>query len=183
MTEQLTSSDKGAARKDGATIKKELALGLVLFVLSVAALFNVFSIRSQEGLAVTGPRFFPFVVCLGLVLLSAAYVIETALHRTPAPPDDALPHPATDDGEAVPAPPSRLLEPALLAVLLVAYMFVFLLLGYIISTTLFFVGAARILGSQKLVRDLVVGLVLSIAVYVLFSQLLGIVLPTGVLPF
>jgi putative tricarboxylic transport membrane protein len=44
----------------------------------------------------------------------------------------------------------------------------------------FFVAVARVLGSRSLIRDAVVGLVLALAVYVLFDRLLGISLPPGI---
>ena len=55
-------------------------------------------------------------------------------------------------------------------------------LGYILATTLFFVGAARAMGSRKLVRDAVVGVLFSAAIYFGFTELLSVRLPPGVFP-
>ena len=54
-------------------------------------------------------------------------------------------------------------------------------LGYLIATALLFFGAARVLGSRQLVRDIVVALVLTIVVYIAFTRFLDISLPEGVL--
>ena len=43
--------------------------------------------------------------------------------------------------------------------------------GYWQATTLFFVAVARVLGSRRLVRDVLVGLVLALATYFLFDRL------------
>jgi putative tricarboxylic transport membrane protein len=71
---------------------------------------------------------------------------------------------------------------AVLAVLLVVYVYVLYPLGYALSTALFFIGAAAALGSTHYRRDVVVGVLLSLAVYFVFSRMLGISLPSGVLP-
>ena len=46
----------------------------------------------------------------------------------------------------------------------------------------FFLGAARILGSRRIVRDVCVALPLVLVVYLGFTRLLEINLPAGVLP-
>jgi putative tricarboxylic transport membrane protein len=68
-----------------------------------------------------------------------------------------------------------------LVVLLVVYAYVLDPLGYWISTSLFFVGAARAMGSRNLVRDTVVGIGLALLVYLSFTRALGVHLPEGVL--
>jgi putative tricarboxylic transport membrane protein len=54
-------------------------------------------------------------------------------------------------------------------------------LGYVVATSLFLPIAARVLGSEHLVRDLVVGIGLAIVVYIGFTQFLGVRLPAGIL--
>ena len=76
----------------------------------------------------------------------------------------------------------------MLLLLLVAYAFVlkYTAVGYVLATVAFYVGAAQLLSTrpirQVIVRDAIVGVVLSLTIYLSFTKLLGIVLPAGVLP-
>ena len=51
-----------------------------------------------------------------------------------------------------------------------------------LSTFALFVSAARLLGSRQLARDTVVGVALSVAVYLLFTRGLSVHLPGGLVP-
>ena len=90
---------------------------------------------------------------------------------------------AEDDVPTRPAPVEvQWLPPVLLAAALCGYVFALEPLGFVLATVVFFVLTARILGSRQLVRDLVVAIPLALAVYLSFTQLLAIGLPSGVLP-
>ncbi|MEV4085459.1 tripartite tricarboxylate transporter TctB family protein, partial [Nonomuraea fuscirosea] len=64
---------------------------------------------------------------------------------------------------------------------LAAYALLLVPAGYWQATTVFFVAVARVLGSRRLVRDVLAGLVLALATYFLFDRLLGITLPPGLI--
>lgn len=117
-----------------------------------------------------GPRFLPVVLAVLWVLLAAAYLagalaalagrhIDTAAERF-----DHLP---------------RVLA---LLVTLIAYAYAIEVVGYLISTSVLFAVSAAILGSRNHIRDAVIAVGLTIAVYFLFSRGLSIYLPVGVLP-
>lgn len=57
--------------------------------------------------------------------------------------------------------------------------------GYVLATTAFFLVSARLLSSRPvrevILRDASVAIGLSLAIYLVFTRLLGIVLPAGVL--
>ena len=78
--------------------------------------------------------------------------------------------------------------PFLLLAALIAYSLIlkYTVVGYVLATTAFFFAAARLLGGRPtrrvIVRDLIVAAALSVAIYLCFTRLLGIVLPAGVLP-
>ena len=55
-------------------------------------------------------------------------------------------------------------------------------IGFVPASALFFVAVAWILGSRRIVRDAVTGVLLALAVYLSFTRLLEIGLPSGVLP-
>jgi putative tricarboxylic transport membrane protein len=54
-------------------------------------------------------------------------------------------------------------------------------LGWVITSTFFFGGAATILGSKHYVRNFVIGLILALASFYAFYSGLGIPLPAGIL--
>lgn len=78
--------------------------------------------------------------------------------------------------------PVQWLTPVLLGVALLGYVFVLDPVGFVIASAVFFVAAARILGSHHSVRDVLVAVPLVLAIYLGFTQLLEISLPSGVLP-
>ncbi|TCC07607.1 tripartite tricarboxylate transporter TctB family protein [Kribbella soli] len=137
---------------------------LVLIVLSATFLVGVFDIRSPKGFDPAGPRFFPLLVTSAWLVLSIAYLIEGLRSpRTTRSTDRSW------------------FEPVALSALLVLYALLVVPLGYLIATALLFFAAARVLGSRQLVRDIVVAVVLTVVVYVAFTQFLDISLPGGVL--
>ena len=112
--------------------------------------------------SVSGPRFVPLVLCAAWVVLAVSYVAQTVRSAEP--------------GEGFDRTPMYLIAT------LIAYAYVVIPLGYIISTAVSFVLTTRILGSRSPVRDIVVGLLLAVALYFGFTSLLSIRLPRGVLP-
>ncbi|WP_167979209.1 tripartite tricarboxylate transporter TctB family protein [Lentzea indica] len=138
----------------------EPVFGLVLVTLGVVALTQVWVIRGDWS--VSGPRLVPLVVCTAWVLLAAVYVAQTV--RSSAP------------GEGFDRTPLYLIAT------LIGYAYIVIPLGYIISTALSFVLTTRILGSRSLLRDVVIGVLLALALYLGFTSLLSIRLPRGVLP-
>jgi putative tricarboxylic transport membrane protein len=82
----------------------------------------------------------------------------------------------------------RWITPVLLLVALIGYAFIlkYTLVGYVLATAAFFLASARLLSTRKfrevVIRDVSVAIGLSLAIYLLFTKLLGISLPAGVLP-
>ncbi len=146
--------------------------GAVLLAASVAIFVAVFSIPGREGWSVSGPRFVPLIVSIGLIVLSAAFLLRTFVR-----PDMELAKRSAEE-DAV----THWATPALLMVAMVAYALLMEPLGYILSTALFFVPVARLLGSHSLVRDVIVGIVLAVGLFTAFTQFLGVSLPGGLTP-
>ena len=146
---------------------------MVLLALGVAALVATFAISEKgDGLSVSGPRFVPLIVSIALVALSIAFLVRTTIA-----PDEELSRLAAAE-EAVTHWPT----PALLLGLLIVYVLLLEPLGYIVATVAFFPAAARVLGSERPVRDVAVGAVLGFGLYYAFTQFLGVPLPGGLLP-
>jgi putative tricarboxylic transport membrane protein len=131
------------------------------------------SLREGPGYAAIGPRVFPVIVGLGIVLSGLALVIArsgVAAGVRLAPGEDA--------GGAAEEPVSWT-SLTQVAALLAAYVAAFLPLGFIASSTLFMIGGARILGSRRWARDLAAAALLSVISYAVFTILLGLDLPDG----
>jgi putative tricarboxylic transport membrane protein len=141
-----------------------VSAGFLVVALVVVA--QAFMIPDGGGYQAVGPRAFPLLVGIGMAVVAVIGVVQ------------AFGDPVTSEGEdgGVHWRPVLLLigTLALYAALLVP-------VGYWQATTLFFVAVARVLGSRKLVRDLVVGLLLALATYLLFDRVLGITLPPGLI--
>lgn len=146
-------------------------VAVFLLVLGALALSQVFQIGRGAGYIVVGPRFFPMVVAAGLLGLGFAFLLRTTVF-----PDLEL---AADTAaeEAV----THWATVALLLLALVVYAFLLGPLGYTLATTLLFPVVSRILGSKSPLRDLVIGFVLGLAVYLVFTRVLGVRLPAGLL--
>jgi putative tricarboxylic transport membrane protein len=71
--------------------------------------------------------------------------------------------------------------PIMLGTALAGYAVLLGPLGYILATAAFLPLSARIIGSRKPRRDVLVGIALGLVVYFGFTQVLGVRLPPGVL--
>lgn len=146
-----------------------LVAGAVMIGFGVLMLTQTLAIRG-EGFEPSGPRFLPLVATIGWLVLSTVYLAQQVLRM--ARSRDGLP------AERF-AHTGRVL---ILLALLVAYAYALDPIGYVVSTSVFFVGAARVLGSRVLARDITVAVALSIGIFLVFTRLLGTYLPSGVLP-
>lgn len=142
-------------------------VGVALAVLGLAAFigYETFSITVSPGYARVGPRVVPFAVAALLGGLGAGLLIAalSGVWRV---------EPATD---------RKLLPLAFIAGGLVVYIALLKPAGFILASAVLFVAVARAFGSQRLLRDAAIGLVLALAAFVLFTQLLQLPLPAGAL--
>jgi putative tricarboxylic transport membrane protein len=119
-----------------------------------------------------GPKLFPVVI--GSILIVLAVVLAIAIPRGSVGEADA--------GEDVdPNTPGDWRTVGLLVGLFVAVIVLVDPLGWAITGTLLFAGAATILGDRHYVRNIVIGAVLAVASFYAFYSGLGIPLPAGIL--
>ena len=168
MSHSVTSHD-GLHKRDVERSQYLLALAL----LAVGA----YTIIDARGLAVgfgdpIGPRVFPYVIGTGMVVLAVLLAVATALGDVPE----------AEEGEDVDltTPPDWLTVAKLVGILVLNLVLVNLL-GWAITGALLFAGAAWALGSRTLLRDLLVGAVLSVGSWYFFYVALGVPLTPGVL--
>lgn len=144
---------------------------------AVAVLVGGYTVYDASTLTVgfadpVGPRIFPYVIGAGLVLLGVLLAVA-ALRGD---------RPQAEEGEDVDltAPADWLTVARLVGVIGVTILTVDLL-GWAISGALLFIGSTWTLGSRTLIRDVIVGIVLSVASWYAFYSGLGIPLSPGVL--
>ena len=150
------------------------ATALGLLAIGVVALLATFAIPpGRGGWATTGARFFPLLVSIGLIFLGFALLLRSTVLA-----DEALGRHAAEE-----AAETDWTTPAVLMAMLVAYVLALEPVGYVVATALLFPAAARALGSRALVRDIVSGVVFAVAVDLLFTRLLAVPLPIGIVGF
>jgi putative tricarboxylic transport membrane protein len=147
-------------------------LGLAAFVTAVGA----FVLVQTAGLSVpatsnvVGPKFFPTLVGIALIVVGVLLAVEV-LRGGVAEPD-----PAEDVDPTQPTDWRTLL---LLLAALAAHLLMMLLIGYVLAAAALFWGAAFALGSRRRLRDAAVGVLLGVVLYVAFTRGLGLRLPEG----
>ena len=144
----------------------ERGVGLSAIGLGIFLAIGSLTIQLGSGYDRIGPRFFPYLVAVGLIL-TGSWLAYTGNNRKPDSADGAV--------DLRPRPLLWLGAGLLLSLVL------FERAGFILSSSLLFWMVARSFRSERPVRDAGVAVVLSTLVYVIFTRGLGLVLPAGVL--
>ena len=166
MARQQTPSD---AREQRQAMHPDRRLGLGLFALGAGYLAAAFLISEPEGgYAAVGPRVFP--IGIGIALVAGSLWIA---FRGNAAANASAPEASRGPADWRAVAPS--------ALVFLAYILLLEPIGYLPATTAFIAFEARLLGSRRWGRDLVASLVVTVSVYALFSLLLGLRLPAGLL--
>lgn len=145
-----------------------VAVGVVLLVLGLVMVREAYTIDVGRDL-VRGPRLFPAVITITFTALAAVYLVQQVMHLLSR---------RARDGEGF----GDLPRVVGMVALLLVYGSVLEAVGYVLSTFVLFVIGSWLLGSRAWRRDLVVGIGLSLGIYLLFTQLLAVRLPQGVIP-
>jgi len=150
--------------------------GLRLAALTVISLGGIIltqvpQIGTGAGFIVVGPRIFPTVVGVGFLVLGLLFLLRTTVLLDRDLVAEVMTEEATTDWATT----------TLALLSLVAYAALLHPLGYTLATALFFPVAGRILGSSRLRRDIIIGLALGLAIYLIFTRVLGVRLPAGLL--
>lgn len=147
----------------------ELMFALLMLVVGVLALIGAFSIHVPVGIQV-GPTVFPIAVSSLLIAVAAAVVL-TVLRGNRAEPDD---------GEDVdPDAKTDWLTLAKIVGALIVHMLLIDVTGWAPAAAVLFGLVAWTLGARRWWLGFVVGLVVALAVQVVFGGLLGLSLPWG----
>lgn len=146
----------------------DLCIGLTMVALGSLLAFGLGGISFGAGYDRIGPRFFPFVVAIGLVLLGAWFLAASVISR---------PRPQSQQEAA----PVNWFAVWHLALALALTLLLLEPAGFVIACALQFWLVARAFGSSRPVRDAIVAASLSVVCFVAFASGLGLTLPSGVL--
>ncbi|HCT76802.1 MAG TPA: hypothetical protein DGG94_02580 [Micromonosporaceae bacterium] len=166
----MSTVDEGAApAAPGPRRRGSLIAGGVLLIGGVALFLQALSAGRESGVVLGGPTLAPIIVTGIWVAVALAYFLGQLRNAQ-----------ATEK--------VRWRTPFLLLAALIGYAVVlkYTVVGYVLSTAVFILIAARLLSTRPyrevIVRDMSVAIGLSLAIYLSFTRMLGIVLPAGVLP-
>jgi putative tricarboxylic transport membrane protein len=145
--------------------RAEIALSLGVIALGAGVAAVTATLPSEGGYAGIGPNFIPAVVAAGIVLLGLWLSFEAFAGgwRNRA-----------EQTEVFEASPFLWISAGLFA-----HMALIGWAGFVIAGTVLFACVARGFASKRLVRDLAIGIVLALGVYLFFVKLLNVSLPAG----
>ena len=146
----------------------EMLISLALVVLGAFVVYETTSITEGGGYAQIGPRLFPYIVGAGLTLCGAVLGWQALRGGWRNVPLDREGHAVPDWSAFIIISVGAILHMALIA-----------WAGFIIVSTLLFALIARAFGSRRTVRDALIGIALSVAVFLIFTVGLGLNLPKG----
>lgn len=178
----MTSEDpRGSRTFSRAGLLGPRIVALALVVLAAILIVSALGIGRGGGYQLVGPATVPLAVAIGLLLLSAVFLIRTTLV-----PDHDLAKEAVEQEAATHWPTIGLTAAALVGYALALDGFELGPvevpgLGYVVATGVFLPLTAWILGSRSPIRDTIAGFAIAIVVYLGFTQFLGVRLPAGIL--
>ena len=145
--------------------RAEVALSAGVLAAGLGAAAVTATLPSEGGYSGIGPNFMPSLVSAGLIALGA-WLLYEALRG-------GWRH-TTAHADAFQARPFAWVSAGLFA-----HMALIGIAGFVIAGAVLFVFVARGFGSHRFLRDLAIGVALSLAVYLFFSQVLNVSLPAG----
>lgn len=150
-----------------------LAVTIGVTVLGLVALVEVQQITAVTlGYDRTGPRLFPALASLGLIVSGLALSVRAWRGDSPEP----------DEDEADWARPFDARDFAIALVGLVAAVVLLSTAGFIVAATGLFMTTAVALGDRRPLITLPVAAAFVLGTYLLFTRFLGLSLPGGIIP-
>jgi putative tricarboxylic transport membrane protein len=138
-----------------------LIVGVMLLLIAGAILWDMSRLQITSAYGV-GPKAMSIVVAIGLALLAAGNVVIGLRGELP-------------EREPADLRPILLILGGLAALIaLIGFG-----LGFILATTTLFVATSAAFGRRALHVDLLIGLALSVVVYLMFAKVLALSLPVG----
>ncbi len=156
---------------------KENRIASVVLLLFSATYFAMafFTIGQPASKQILGPDAFPKAIGILMIVLSAAYVAQS--FRGMSKEDEA--RAALIGADEKLSSYVDVKTVGIMLGLMLIYAFIFERLGYPISTFLMFMAGVLVLDRRHLVRDAIIGLVISFGLHFAFTFLLRVQLPAG----
>jgi putative tricarboxylic transport membrane protein len=147
----------------------EVTLSAGVLAVGIGAAAITAALPSEGGYSGIGPNFVPGLVSAGVIALGAWLLYEalTGGWRNTPPHTDAFQR-------------TRFFW---VSAGLFAHMALIAWAGFVIAGAVLFAFVARGFASQRVLRDLAIGLALALVVYLFFTQVLNVNLPAGWTPF
>ena len=149
----------------------EIALSLGVLALGVATGATTATLSGEGGYANIGPNFMPAVVAFGLTACGLWLLYEALSGGWREHPSN---DPAERGDHPFHAPGFGWITAAL-----AAHMALIGTAGFVIAGTVLFAGVARGFGSTRWARDIAVGVLIAVVVFLFFVKFLNVNLPAG----
>ena len=147
----------------------ELSFMVLIVLFSAFMLWASYQISRLESLS--SPGFFPMLCAATMLITGLKSLVKTA--RSPL---------ALAPGQTVFQQFVQKLAPrtlVLFTALIVAYMLLLEVLGFLVASYLFLLLSMQVLGSRRVALNLVVSALVLAAIYIVFQTAFAVVLPTG----
>lgn len=160
------------------TGRKPIAWGDLLVALGVVG-FGVYFLQGAYRIKVLpsysniGPRFFPFLVAYALLACGVVLTVQ-ALRGVRGLPEEA------EDVDADAPTDWRAL--VVMGAALLLNLLLMRTAGFIVASTVLYLGVAVAFHERNWLRAVLIGAALSTAIYLAFTDLLGLTLPAGIVP-
>lgn len=151
----------------------ELLVAAIVILMGVVIVVQARDLNFPRSVRVS-PRVFPYMVGTGLIGVGIWYILDIC----------RAPHTITggEDSEDVDVTASTHWGTLVsIGVALTLFAFTVERLGFALAAALLFAIASTAMGSKRIAANIAVGVVLGVAVYVVFNSWLGVRLPGGVL--
>lgn len=141
-------------------------VGLALVLIGIGLLVSAQDIDISPAVVLLGPRLFPSIVAIGLILLGVLTIASALAGSQDTAPADG---PVENDW------------PAFLTAMAGPVLFLLTVetLGFAVAAALLFASVSRAFGSRRPAIDLALGLVIGGLILLVFSHGLGLALPAG----
>jgi putative tricarboxylic transport membrane protein len=147
--------------------KAGVIAGLALVLLAILIAYSTSQMKIAPSYAKVGPQVFPYIAALALAATGAFFIFQTLTGKH----DRMIPDTDQTDWRAI---------GAISAGFLFEILFIESL-GFILASTVLFMSVSFAFGSRRFVRDGITALVLSTSAYLIFTKLLNLQLPAGIL--
>ncbi len=164
--------------------REEQIAGIVLIIFSAIYLTGAFFIPMPVLKQQLGPGAFPIATGFGMLILACIYVWQQYRGGPAKASEEEIEKRAVIIGaEGKIEKKADLKTMVFILVLMLLYAFFFEILGYAVSTFLMFMAGTLFLDRRHPVRDGVIAVISSFVLYYIFTILLRVQLPPGLLKF